>query len=658
MYRPALALTLTLAFAACGGAEDETPPVPDQTVVAEGYQSSFSPDGTRLTWSNVVDGAGAIHVGDADGSAPTRLTYGVWDYTPRWSPSGDRIAYGSEAPDDDLFVVPAEGGEPVQITAGPGRDWPEHWLPDGSGVVFVREGEGPTRTLVAPADGGPVRPVVPTVPGGRFAVLAPDGSRAVVSVQDGSRRVLRLHDLTTGETTALTTEGFEVLTQWGGAAALYGWSPDGRRFLYESTRTGTRDIWIADVESGELRQLTTDLNEDSGARWSPDGRWIAFWSLRGGQHDLWAVPADAGRPRRLTDDPDREWDVEWAPDGESVLFTKDSQRTSVRILPADGGTERTVADLGLADVAGSDLDVSEATSSVVLSATLAGNFDLWSLPLAGGEPTRLTTGLATDNQPHVSPDGSTVAFRTDRAGAWDIWVVPSSGGEARPLTEGGGDDAFPRWSPDGGSIAFLSDRASDHDDLWVMSADGSDLSRLTEDLSDLTSSLEWSPDGRAIYLVGSHPERGRGLFRVPVEGGEAELVHADPLMWWGALHPDGSPYAYVRREGGFAYIAVVPTTGGEAQRLSPERSEIYQIQPVWSQDGGTLFVSDFVFEGDAGAYDVMSASWPESEWRRLTDTERIDSPAATTADGGVVIVSTTNDFAVVRIPFEPGADGG
>mgnify|MGYP001184913875 CR=1 FL=1 len=136
-----------------------------------------------------IEGLSAIYVADADGSNPVRLTHGVWDIGPLWSPDGRWIAYYSDE-NADVWVVPSAGGEPRQLTSGPAFDNPGGWLPDGSGIVFFRTGAGDQQTLVAPVDGGAVRPLFQAPAGNVLAWPSPDGSRIGYLLQSGGRWAL------------------------------------------------------------------------------------------------------------------------------------------------------------------------------------------------------------------------------------------------------------------------------------------------------------------------------------------------------------------------------------------------------------------------------------------------------------------------------------
>ena len=96
-----------------------------------------------------------------------------------------------------------------------------------------------------------------------------------------------------------------------------------------------------------------------------------------------------------------------------------------------------------------------------------------------------------------SPDGSRIAFSSDWQAVPQIWTVPAAGGEPTRVTHDTGFLNFnPSWSPDGTRIAYTR-VVGQQDDIWIVNADGSDPHPLTEHETD-EDNINWSPDGQHI----------------------------------------------------------------------------------------------------------------------------------------------------------------
>jgi Tol biopolymer transport system component/imidazolonepropionase-like amidohydrolase len=128
---------------------------------------------------------------------------------------------------------------------------------------------------------------------------------------------------------------------------------------------------------------------------------------------------------------------------------------------------------------------------------------------------KIDTDETTWSNVSVSPDGATLIF--DMLG--DIYSVSMSGGEAKALTSGIEWNYQPTFSPDGSKIAFISDRAGG-DNIWVMNADGSDPTAVTDEAENIVHNPGWSPDGQ--YLVGR-----KGFYSTrSIMAGEIWMFHA------------------------------------------------------------------------------------------------------------------------------------
>jgi dipeptidyl aminopeptidase/acylaminoacyl peptidase len=218
---------------------------------------------------------------------------------PRISPDGTRVAYQVWSVDEEandyrgaIWVAELDGSaEARRFTAGEKRDGSPHWSPDGRRLAFTSN-RGPDKTkpqlYVMPADGGEPRKLTDEKEGVESMAWSPDSSRIAYTLrvrdpayeeEDDAKRAPR----------RIT----RLLYKFNGV----GWTGDRRRHVF-----------LVDAEGGEPRQLTDGDAEDGDPAWSPDGGSIVFSSLRGDRWDtefisrLYSIDAAGGEPRQLTGD--------------------------------------------------------------------------------------------------------------------------------------------------------------------------------------------------------------------------------------------------------------------------------------------------------------------------------------------------------------------
>ncbi len=233
--------------------------------------------------------------------------------------------------------------------------------------------------------------------------------------------------------------------------------------------------------------------------------------------------------------------------------------------------------------------------------------------LKTAETITFDTDEVTWMQVDVSPDGRTILF--DLLG--DLYTMPISGGQATRIMGGLSFESQPTWSPDGRTIAFLSDR-SGVENLWLANADGSGPRAVskdgkTNDRPQIMASPAWTPDGQYLVVSKSRPpdpgtfwlylyhrDGGTGV-RVgaappPQPGPEAQgPPPAPPTNRMGAVvTPDGRFIYYAQRTGTFTYNARFPLW--QIHRHDRETGDVTQvtnaqgsaIRPVVSPDGKWL----------------------------------------------------------------------
>lgn len=218
------------------------------------------------------------------------------------------------------------------------------------------------------------------------------------------------------------------------------------------------------------------------------------------------------------------------------------------------------------------------------------------LPLEPGRSIAIDATSGSWMSLDVSPDGESIVF--DYMG--DLFTMPMAGGTATQLTSGMAFDAQPRYSPDGSQIVFTSDRTGGQN-IWVIEADGSDSTQISQGSANRAESPEWTPDGE--YIVAS---MGVGNFRsggsptlhlYHVEGGSgAELIEQGPKRLGATVSPDGRWIWYAQRTGNgdWTYNAQLPQYA--IRRYDRDTGESYGMisrygsafRPTLSPDGRHL----------------------------------------------------------------------
>jgi Tol biopolymer transport system component len=325
------------------------------TVVGDGTIGdiglSFSPDGRLLAFLRfVTHSVGDVYLLPLDSryaaaSEAIRLTSeGLSVGGPAWSSDGTRIFYSSGGNLGyrtlrGLAIDPAHPErrvDPVPLAAG------EHATLMASArnrLVYARQQRDTNIwRLPASTSGADVRPsrAIASTFDDHNPDYSPDGKKiAFNSTRSGSEEIW-IAEADGSNATQMTSVG-------GASTANPRWSRDGRMILFNSRRTGSSDLYLLDVATRSLRRLTEAPGTAIEPRWSRDGSWIYFGSTRSGRSEVWKIPAGGGQAVQVTrqggrvafESADRRW----------LYYSKDSQQpTSLWRVPLDGGEETKVLD--------------------------------------------------------------------------------------------------------------------------------------------------------------------------------------------------------------------------------------------------------------------------------------------------------------------------
>jgi Tol biopolymer transport system component len=228
-----------------------------------------------------IDGSDFVRVADSPAGP---------EFDGSWSPDGKWIAYRDSTrginKDDEIYIASADGKQRRNLTENPANDWGPDWSPDGTTIAFNSDRDHETGT--------------------RGYLVSPDGSN------------LRSIDV----------------DMW---LEYPSWSPDGRKLAFMGALGSNYELFVVDLASHGVKQLTTSPGHDGWPAWSPDSSTIAFTSVRDdcqfappdtecwrsgdiGEHfDIWTIGADGSNLHRVT--PEFGQFVAWAPDGRFLLIS-------------------------------------------------------------------------------------------------------------------------------------------------------------------------------------------------------------------------------------------------------------------------------------------------------------------------------------------------
>jgi Tol biopolymer transport system component len=417
-------------------------------------------------------GGGAIQLVTAllDGSSVKLVAQfepNVYYRFPRWSPDGKWIAdQVGQSLNWEIFIAPADGGKPLQLTHEGREINGLAWLPDSTGILYSStRGDSmlylPTARLWQVAlDDGTVRQVT----SGETSYVHPDIAK------DGAVVVGRVHlasdiwKFPTDGTPQLNVQHAVRITNQTGQVVTPTAGPGDREVAFVSDRGGHANLWVINVESGDLRQITHERDPSVTVGvpvWSPGSESIAFVSSRGGSVaaplGIWLVNRDGSNLRSLVTP---AVGPTWSPDGSAVYYTG-QMPAGVSKITAAGGRPTTVRKDRVRNSIGTD----GRTLYLVMERSLVDGMPEFEIRAANPEngPTRVLARIPPARvptwqifNPTLSPDGKWIAQALTDGFSTNIWTLSTSTGTWRQITDFLGRPTFiarrVSWSSDGRSV--------------------------------------------------------------------------------------------------------------------------------------------------------------------------------------------------------------
>lgn len=389
-------------------------------------------------------------------------------------------------------------------------------------------------------------------------------------------------------------------------------SPDGSQIAYQRNFMDIMDdqrrsnLWIVNTDGSRHRPLTSGNNNNFSPRWSPSGDRLLYASTKSGSTELYIRWMDTGESAKITNLTQSPSSLSWSPDGDQIAFTMFVPQDEKPLVSLPGKPDG--ADWAKPANVIDDLQYRrDGTSGFVKE----GHRHVFVIPAEGGTPRQISSGDYNHGSPEWTSDGEHLIISSNRQEDWEydsrdteLYKISVEDGSMTQLTDREGPDSSPSVSPDGNKIAYLG-----YDDnldsfqitnLYIMNADGSDKRGLTGDFDRSVSNVQWAENGDGLYV--QYDNEGNGKIGYVSLDGEVEKV-ADNRGGTTIGRPYGSGTFSAASNGTFAYTYATPShpadiavgdRSGETKRLTKVNEDLFghktlgEVEEIWyesSYDG-------------------------------------------------------------------------
>ncbi|MDD4058752.1 MAG: PDZ domain-containing protein [Bacteroidales bacterium] len=430
---------------------------------------------------------------------------------------GDKIVFSYAG---DLYITSSNGGVSRRLTSSIGYEMFPKFSPDGKMVAFTGQYDGNTEVYVIPAEGGEPKRVTYTPTLGRDDIGDRMGPNNIVMdwTPDGKKILYRTRSYTfndfTGQLMMVPVDGGlseRVPLKNGGFANF---SPDGKElaynYIFREFRSWKRyeggmadDIRIFNFQTKESKKITDNVNQDVFPMWSPDGAKVFYASDRDSYMNIYEYDVKTEATKQITNY--KEYDVKFPSSGDNYIVYENGGYIHKLDMNTGKWEKINVSinnDIAWSrpewkDLSGSLRSISISPNGERLLGVARG--DLFSIPAKNGITYNLTNSSdANDKIADWSPDGNGYAYVSDKDGEFNIWYVDSKGKDKRITNVKTHILGF-EWSPDAKKIAW-SEKMNTLNILDVASGKNTVVEK--SELSPMND-YSWSPDSK--YLVFTRP---------------------------------------------------------------------------------------------------------------------------------------------------------
>ncbi len=578
---------------------------------AQDTHGRISPDGRYLSYVNWTKGDLAVR--DVETGENRDLTdEGTYEDEPSqmadgslWSPDSRKIAYAwSVGKWFDLRIVGIDGSKPrVLCAAGPGKGnapYPLDWSQDGKYILAELTKDGEHHIVLVSVKDGSVRTLKSL--GAKDAcgmTLSPDGRYVVYALKvDPDAKTTNIHILATDG--SLDAPLVEHPALDGGPF----WTPDGKRVLFHSNRSGSRGFWLLDVEHGRAQGAPKAIHQTPNGTavlgFTQDGSF--YYAIENRNKDVYVATLDLEAGEVLSPPTKISLRFEgsnrapvWSPDGKRLAYfsTRAPHPYVLVVRSLETGQER---EIPLQSGFNPYLSLVFALPqwswdgrSIFVGGRMNDTRGAFRIDVETGGVTTLRQQKSVDEGyrawPVFSRDDKTVycvrGFRLDRLSV--IVASDVKSGKDVEIYRAAQSVGKLALSPDGRQLAFCEKEKEDKFVLKTMPISGGKPREVftVPEYESLEHELgvSWTSDGN--HLVVAHPQNSKDLWVIPVDGGEHKTVKLGARARGLRLHPDGQRIAFTK--GPLYGAAEIWALENFLPQPKPEKPSGMVVRRVWAE---------------------------------------------------------------------------
>ena len=247
-------------------------------------------------------------------------------------------------------------------------------------------------------------------------------------------------------------DGFNVrrVTVNRDISILPAWTPGARGLIYTSYKLGPPQIFLSWIFEGRVVPNVTREPQNAQALApvvSPDGKKIAFSGDRRGNFDIWVANIDGSDARNLTGTPSNDTAPCWSPSGLEIAFTSDrSGGPQLWVMDREGLNLRRLSSVGNYNDACA-WNPSREFAEIAYTSRLDGSgFEIAVMDLSSGQVRQLTAGRGSCEYSSWAPNGRHLVFSCNRGGTWQLAQMDRMGSKLRAIAVGAGNSEQADWS--------------------------------------------------------------------------------------------------------------------------------------------------------------------------------------------------------------------